>query len=99
MPGPEPLQPGEYYHIYNRGIDGEVLFREVRNYHHFLRLWAKYIEPVADTYAYCLLSNHFHFLIRIKQEETGPILKIGPVLDGEEDEIGPVYVGYRLVQS
>ena len=90
MPGPEPLQPGEYYHIYNRGIDGEVLFREVRNYHHFLRLWAKYIEPVADTYAYCLLSNHFHFLIRIKQEETGPILKIGPVLDGEEDQTGPV---------
>jgi hypothetical protein len=90
MPSPEPLQPGEYYHIYNRGINGETLFREGRNYHHFLKLWAKYIEPVADTYAYCLLSNHFHFLIRIKEDETGPILKIGPVLDGEQDQTGPV---------
>ena len=56
-----------------------MLFREVRNYHHFLRLWAKYIEPVADTYAYCLLSNHFHFLIRIKEDQTGPVSKTGPV--------------------
>jgi putative transposase len=25
--------------------------------------------PVAGTYAYCLLPNHFHFLVRIKTEE------------------------------
>ena len=80
MPGPEPLQPGQYYHIYNRGINGEPLFREERNHRHFLKLWAKYIEPLADTYAYCLLNNHFHFLVRIKELETGPISEIGPVL-------------------
>ena len=81
MSRPEPLQQGQYYHIYNRGINGEPLFREERNYHHFLELWAKYIEPVAETYAYCLLNNHFHFLVRIKETETGPISEIGPVLN------------------
>jgi len=85
MPGPEPLQHERFYHIYNRGINGEALFREERNYHHFLKLWAKYIEPIAETYAYCLLNNHFHFLVRIKETETGPIsnlrfVEIGPVL-------------------
>jgi len=80
MPGPEPLQQDQYYHIYNRGINGEPLFREERSYRHFLRLWAKYTEPIAETYAYCLLNNHFHFLVRIKPTETGPISKIGPVL-------------------
>ena len=80
MPGPELLQQGQHYHIYNRGINGEPLFREERNYRHFLRLWAKYIEPVAETCAYCLLSNHFHFLVRMKETETGPISEIGPVL-------------------
>ena len=82
MPGPEPLHPGQYYHIYNRGINGEPLFREERNYRHFLKLWAKYIEPIAETFAYCLLNNHFHFLVRIKETdtETGPISEIGPVL-------------------
>lgn len=29
----------------------------------------EYIGPIADTYAYCLLPNHFHFLIRTKREE------------------------------
>ena len=34
-----------------------------------MNLYAKYIEPVAETYAYCLLRNHFHLLVRIKSEE------------------------------
>jgi len=59
-----------YYHIYNRGINGESLFREERNYHFFLGKYATYIEPVAETYAYCLLKNHFHLLIRIRSQET-----------------------------
>ncbi|MFZ0531734.1 MAG: hypothetical protein WAM09_01030 [Anaerolineales bacterium] len=64
-----PLQPGIYYHIFNRGNNGEDLFREDRNYSYFLNLYVKHILPVADTYAYCLLVNHFHFLVRIKNEE------------------------------
>jgi putative transposase len=81
MPPPSALQPDQYYHIYNRGNNGETLFREQRNYPYFLRLYAKYIEPVAETYAYCLLKNHFHFLVRIKVVETGPVSETGPVLN------------------
>jgi REP element-mobilizing transposase RayT len=69
MAGPPRLQMGLYYHIFNRGTNGENIFREERNYHFFLQRYAKYIEPVAYTYAYCLLKNHFHFLVRIKTEE------------------------------
>lgn len=65
----EALLGGQYYHIYNRGNNQEVLFREERNYPYFLDLYAKYIQPVADAYAYCLLSNHFHLLIRIKEHD------------------------------
>ncbi|MCL4505754.1 MAG: hypothetical protein M1434_01035 [Chloroflexi bacterium] len=68
MPAPTSLQPGTYYHIYNRGNNGEDLFREERNYRYFLELYAYHIEPVAYTYAYCLLKNHFHVLIRVKTE-------------------------------
>jgi putative transposase len=69
MTSPTPLQYGTYYHIYNRGNNRENVFFEDRNYRYFLQLYAKYIEPVADTYSYCLLPNHFHFLVRIKSEE------------------------------
>ncbi len=62
------LEYGRYYHIYNRGINRENIFVEERNYHYFLDLYAKYIEHVAQTYAYCLMRNHFHLLVRIKTE-------------------------------
>ena len=63
-----PLEFGSYYHIYNRGNNGIDVFLEPENNYHFLRLYAKYIEPIADTYAWCLLKNHFHLLVRIKQK-------------------------------
>lgn len=63
----EKIEPGNYYHIYNRGINGTDLFFEQENYRHFLRLYKKYILSVADTFAYCLMKNHFHFLIYFKE--------------------------------
>ena len=69
MPQPVPLQYGKYYHIFNRGNNQENIFIEERNYRYLLRLHARHIMPVADTYAYCLLRNHFHFLVRIKTVE------------------------------
>lgn len=64
---PTPLQYDQIYHIYNRGNNRENLFREKRNYAHFLKLYQKHIVPVAMTYAYCLLPNHFHLLVKIRQ--------------------------------
>lgn len=66
MSSPTALEYGQYYHIYNRGNNRVDVFYEDRNYHHFLNLYIKYIEPIADTYAYCLLRNHFHLLVRIR---------------------------------
>jgi putative transposase len=66
---PIPLENGKYYHIYNRGNNGIDLFYEIENYKHFLRLYEKYIDPVAETYAWCLMKNHFHILVYIKETE------------------------------
>jgi len=63
---PPPLQSGLYYHIFSRGINRENVFFEERNYTYFLALYTKHFALVADTYAYCLMRNHFHFLVRIK---------------------------------
>jgi REP element-mobilizing transposase RayT len=60
------LLPAACYHIYNRGNNKETLFKESKNYNYFLSLWKKYIEPVAETYCYNLLPNHFHFFIRTR---------------------------------
>jgi len=65
----EPLVKGNYYHIYNRGNNGTDLFLENENYSHFLRLYEKYINPVADTFAWCLMKNHFHILVYLKEDQ------------------------------
>ena len=72
MTSPPPLLYDTYYHIYNRGVNRENIFIEERNYTHFLNLYTKYIQPVADTFAYCLLRNHFHILVRTRSEEEIP---------------------------
>ena len=64
----EPLIYGNFYHIYNRGIDGCNLFRENENYEYFLDKYDQYISPVAETYAWVLMPNHFHFLVRVKEK-------------------------------
>jgi REP element-mobilizing transposase RayT len=64
-----PLVGGNYYHIYNRGNNGETIFRTAENYRYFLRLFAYHIEPVATTFAFSLLPNHFHFLNYIRTDE------------------------------
>jgi REP element-mobilizing transposase RayT len=65
----EPVTYGNYYHIYNRGIDSCNLFQETDNYEYFLSLYDKYLSPVAETYAWVLMPNHFHILVRVKEEE------------------------------
>ncbi len=65
-----PLEANRCYHIYNRGINSENLFKEDRNYEYFLRKYSHYLNPVVDTFAYCLLKNHFHLLIRVKDSTT-----------------------------
>jgi REP element-mobilizing transposase RayT len=61
-----PLQPGQFYHIYNRGINGATIFREARNYRYFLKKYAYHVTPIAKTYAYCLMPNHFHLLVAMR---------------------------------
>ncbi|PWA06424.1 transposase [Flavobacterium psychrotolerans] len=64
----EILEPDTYYHIYNRGINSDKIFSSEENYLFFLSKFATYINPVCDVFAYCLMPNHFHFLIKVKSE-------------------------------
>jgi len=64
----EPLNQGYFYHIYNHGVGGRNLFFTAKNYEYFLLLYDKYISPIAETYSWVLMKNHFHFLVRIKED-------------------------------
>jgi len=64
-----PLLPENIYHLFNRAVGNERLFKVNDNYFYFLRKYAQHIREICDTYCYCLLPNHFHLLIKIKDEK------------------------------
>lgn len=71
----EPLQDNKFYHIYNRGNNGENIFIEDRNYAFFLSLIQNYILPISEVHAYCLLKNHIHLLIKTLNFENKILYK------------------------
>jgi len=71
----EPLQVDSYYHIYNRGINGENIFKEERNYDYFLQKYTQFVSPIAETYSYCLMKNHFHLLVKTRSESEIKLLE------------------------
>jgi REP element-mobilizing transposase RayT len=62
------LEHGKFYHIYNRGNNYEDIFKGAEDYLHFLDKLDVYINSIADIYAWCLMKNHFHLLVRIKED-------------------------------
>ena len=65
----ESFQSEKIYHIYNHAVGNENLFRTKDNYVYFLKKYSQYIYPVCKTFVYCLMPNHFHFLIEIRNSE------------------------------
>lgn len=68
MNQPIPLLSDNYYHLFNRAVGQEKLFKTTDNYLYFLTRLKHHISPVADLYAYSLLPNHFHLVIRVRPE-------------------------------
>ena len=64
-----PFYTNQYYHIYNRGNNGEKIFYSSANYTFFLKRFDHYFSDIVETLAYCLLPNHFHFLIKVKNKD------------------------------
>lgn len=64
----EILEKDHFYHIYNRGINACNIFENDENYNYFLRLFSKYLNKHISLYAYCLMSNHYHFVFRVDND-------------------------------
>lgn len=61
----------QYYHVYNRGNHKEKIFFEQRDYERFLRKFKIYRGDCQVTVlSYCLMPNHYHFLMRQDTDES-----------------------------
>ncbi|MEK7186964.1 MAG: transposase [Patescibacteria group bacterium] len=50
---------GEHYHVYNRGVDKRVIFKDARDFERFLLSMTDFnsIEPIGSIYEYSFLKN------------------------------------------
>ncbi len=64
----EVLQKDGYYHIYNRGINGCVIFENDENKNFFIKQLSKYLLGKISIFGYCLMDNHFHLVIRLNED-------------------------------
>ncbi len=60
------FEPEKFYHLIAKSVDGIKLFANEENKAFFLKRFAVYVPGFARVYAYCLLDNHIHFLIKPK---------------------------------
>lgn len=63
------FEKGEIYHIYNRGNNSEKIFFKRENYLFFLLKIKTYVQPYCDIIAWCLMPNHFHLMVYVKETE------------------------------
>lgn len=67
------------YHVYNHAVSDQNLFISDEDYVDFLAKYKKYIAPFVDTYAYCIMPNHFHLLFKVKSyDKLVRISKLDP---------------------
>lgn len=78
------LKSGEIYHVYNRGNNRQRLFYEKENYYYFLAKVREYLSPNCDILAYCLMPNHFHFLIHANRKSIRHCRKKKHTSEGTE---------------
>ena len=61
---------GRIFHIYTRAnSDNDLLFKERDNYLFFLKKYNEYLTPISQTLCYCLVPNHYHFLIKVNDKD------------------------------
>jgi REP element-mobilizing transposase RayT len=84
-------EPG-LYHIYNRGNNRQPLFYKELDYLQFTDLCRKYIVPKSQILAWCLMPNHFHFLLDINAKSMERVTWGG-------NEMTSITNGFQLLQS
>jgi putative transposase len=64
------FHPDCFYHVFNHAVGSDDLFKSHDNFLFFLERFRRYMSQVCKVYCYCLMPNHFHFLVQIRNEET-----------------------------
>ena len=69
-------RPYQYYHIYNRGINNQLLYKDKDDYYRFLGKLSDTLKQYDwKIYTYCLMPNHYHLQIKTEKDSLGTIIQ------------------------
>ena len=92
-----PFTQGNIYHIYNQGNNRQTIFLQRRDYLTFLTLYKRLFPAHCSVIAWCLMPNHFHFMIHT-DERCNSIIKQGNIyLDPVTNSIRKLLSGYARI--
>ena len=76
MPRKPRIEISGYYHVLNRGVEQRVVFKENEGYAYFEEILCFYAKSYGITlHNYCLMGNHYHLLIEIKEENLSRFMR------------------------
>ena len=91
--------PDNLYHVYNQGNGKQTIFACNEDYLIFLRMISKYISPHAEIIAYCLMPNHFHFMIYTDERVSGIVKQGGLLIDPLTNAFRKLLSGYARIYN
>lgn len=97
--------PGGFFHIFNRGVGRQLIFHKNRDFEFYLnRLEQARKEKGAEVFAYCLMPNHVHLLVKqVGEENVSPFVSsvhtsYAKYFNGTYDRVGHLFQGrYKQV--
>ncbi len=94
------LEKNHIYHIYNQGNNRQKIFFNRENYLFFLQKMNDYLTPYTDIMAWCLMPNHFHWMVYVRETELdsadsrGATLSRTPTSPNLNQSIGILLASY-----
>lgn len=100
--------PGAIYHVYNRGVEKRIIFNRDEDYEKFIEILNRVqIRFVFELYAFCLIPNHYHLLLKTPNGNISKImqcliLQYTQYFNKQYSRVGPLFQGRykdRIVET